>query len=50
MAYKPTKFTPLGNPTQLLTQDLSFIAGLIPATNINTMLIAKASTGPSLGS
>ena len=35
---------------QLLTQDLSFIAGLILATGANTMLIAGASTGLNLGS
>ena len=50
MAYKPIRFTPLGNLTQLLTQDLSFIVGLMPATGANTTLIAKASIGLSLGS
>ena len=50
MAYKLTKSTPLGNLMQLLTQDLSLIAGLMPATNINIILIAKASAGLNLGS
>ena len=35
---------------QLLTQDLSLIAGLMPATSTNTMPIAGASTGLSLES
>ena len=50
MAYKPIRFTPLGNLMQLLTQDLSLIAGLMPATSINTMLIAGASASLNLGS
>ena len=50
MAYEPTKFTPLGNLMQLLTQDLSLIAGLMLATSINTTPIAGASIGLSLGS
>ena len=50
MAYKPTRSTPSGNLMQPLTQDLSFIAGLMLATGANTTPIARASTGLNLGS
>ena len=50
MAYKLIRFTPSSNPTQLLTQDLSLIAGLMLATGANTILIAGASTGLNLES
>ena len=50
MAYKLTKSTPSGNLMQPLTQDLSLIAGLMPATGVNTILIVRASIGLNLGS
>ena len=50
MAHELTRSTPLGNLMQPLTQDLSPITELIPATGINTTPIARTFIGLSSGS